>query len=435
MKEKVLQHLWMAQPFGSEAIYTTGGRRVKILCPGRFNEHTGPDFLDAHVVVDDVDLHGHVEIHQKSSDWYTHQHHQNLRYRQVILHVVWIHNKPVEIQGNHLFTIELSTFLKRPLVDLFHTFESFKPPVLCAAYFSSVSSSYQQKMLKKALEKRFQAKSDWVKKLLENNKEHSDATLYQVLAYAFGFKLNSDAFLALSERAPFTIIKKCTQNLRSIEALLFGSAGFLQEIPPRQAYLKDLKDRYTYFKQQYNLPPPLEKERWHFFRTRPRNFPTIRIAQFARLLYRQENLLDFLLNVNYESFVKRMRKLPSLYWRTHYLIGKRHPHKGGRMGHVSINSIVINAVVPILITYGNLRNEDFYLKRAIDLLKILPPEANHITRMWRKIGLEISSAFDSQASLALLKYFCSPQKCLQCHVGQQILRKHPTPPPCFRPPA
>jgi len=74
-------------------VVTDEGRRLKVIYPGRTNRDVGPDFRNAVIAMGESEIvRGDVEIHIKSSDWYSHGHHHDPEYDHVILHVVLWHN-------------------------------------------------------------------------------------------------------------------------------------------------------------------------------------------------------------------------------------------------------------------------------------------------------------------------------------------------------
>ncbi len=87
-KEEILHTLWANQEFAQSVLCTDKGLTVKILDPGMLNRLDGPDFLGAKIRIGKIVHHGAVEIHLKSKDWYSHNHHQDSNYDHVILHVV-----------------------------------------------------------------------------------------------------------------------------------------------------------------------------------------------------------------------------------------------------------------------------------------------------------------------------------------------------------
>jgi len=56
-------------------------------------------------------------------------------------------------------------------------------------------------------------------------------------------------------------------------------------------------------------------------------------------------------------------------------------------------------------------------------LETLPAENNNIINDFINLGVKITSAFESQALLELKNYYCSHKKCLQCGVGNKILKQ------------
>ncbi|MDZ7897674.1 MAG: DUF2851 family protein [Arcicella sp.] len=93
------------------------------------------------------------------------------------------------------------------------------------------------------------------------------------------------------------------------------------------------------------------------------------------------------------------------------------------LGNASVENIIINTVVPLLVSYANHKDNREYLEKAVRLLEELPSEENTITKHWKSIGLAIKTAFDSQASIEWNNHFCLQKKCLSCNVGVAILKK------------
>ena len=79
-------------------------------------------------------------------------------------------------------------------------------------------------------------------------------------------------------------------------ALFFGQAGFLAE-ELEEVYYLALKKGYAYLQHKYALQPLL-KQQFSFFRMRPTNFPTLRIAQLVSLYHLHQNLFSKLMQVS-----------------------------------------------------------------------------------------------------------------------------------------
>lgn len=90
IKEKHLQIALKNYLSDPSRIYElTDGRTFQILSMGRLNVHEGPDYLDMAILINGKVVIGNAEFHSKSSEWLHHNHHNDNRYRSVILHIVF----------------------------------------------------------------------------------------------------------------------------------------------------------------------------------------------------------------------------------------------------------------------------------------------------------------------------------------------------------
>ena len=85
-------------------------------------------------------------------------------------------------------------------------------------------------------------------------------------------------------------------------------------------------------------------------------------------------------------------------------------------------TIIINAIVPIIFAYGDYLQIEKYKNRAMALLTQIPPEKNNITRKWAALNISIPTALQSQALLHLKSMYCSESKCTRCNIGNEILK-------------
>jgi hypothetical protein len=270
------------------------------------------------------------------------------------------------------------------------------------------------------LVERLEQKTAAITSILERNKNDWEVTLYYFLARSFGTKVNAEPFELLARQTPYSIIAKHKNNLLQVEALLFGQAGFLNE-DFKEAYPNKLKKEYLFLQKKYSLIP-LKKESWRFLRMRPANFPSIRIAQFAVLLFQSEHFFSKLLSVENIQQIENMFALKlSPYWTTHYLFDKVASKRTKSLGKTSIHLFIINTVAPFLFLYGKHKDEPKHKEKALQLLEELPPENNKIITAWKGLGVEVNSAYQTQALLQLKNEYCQKQNCLTCAIGNRIL--------------
>lgn len=82
---------------GRNEFKTTDSEIVVVKDFGIINNGQGPDFSNAHIQINGLDLYGWIEIHIETKDWYRNGHEIDLRYEQVVLHVVWKSNSRVRV--------------------------------------------------------------------------------------------------------------------------------------------------------------------------------------------------------------------------------------------------------------------------------------------------------------------------------------------------
>ena len=87
-----------------------------------------------------------------------------------------------------------------------------------------------------------------------------------------------------------------------------------------------------------------------------------------------------------------------------------------------VNNILINSICPVLFAWGHFHKEDKFKTKALQWLQELAPEKNSITNGFVQLGIENKNACDSQALIELKKEYCLPKRCLDCAVGNSILK-------------
>jgi hypothetical protein len=427
IQEEWLYYIWKLQYFDKQALTTCQGEKLTIVSPGTRNEHAGPDFLNAHIVLGNISWHGHIELHTKASSWQAHKHHVDSAYENVILHVVWHNDQPIHHADNTLLpTLSLQGRVDPQLLQQCEQLIGQQTNIPCAKQLHTIPKIVKISMLDKVLFQRLSNKNTLVYQLLANNQGDWEETAYQLLAYNFGFKVNSLPMLDLSRALPLKIIKKHREDLLQLESLLLGQAGLLETTNDEgtNEYKQELIQNYTYLIHKYQLnSAKVSQIDWKFFRLRPANFPTLRIAQLAQVLHQQVHLFNWLIHTPLEALKDQLAVTQSIYWQQHYTWNKLSKHKIPGLGIHSIENILINTVVPLLVAYGKTHDQTTYIDQAITLLQSLPPEDNAIIREWKKLGMEVKNTFDSQALIELFNHFCKKKKCLSCNIGTTLLQR------------
>lgn len=294
--------------------------------------------------------------------------------------------------------------------------------IACRNDLLNIDTFTIQNWLGKLAIERLEEKSKRIHKLLENTNNSWETAFYYQLAENFGFKLNSAPFKLLAKSLPLNYIAKHKNDLFQIEALFFGQAGFLNEDTGDEYYLS-LRKEYEYLKKKFQLKS-IEKHLWKFSRSRPGNFPTIRIAQFAQLIYKSSALFSKIIETkNVADFYKLFIVKPSGYWDNHYVFNKESVIKIKIIGKSAVDIILVNTIIPFLFVYGKSKGLHDIQERAINLLENIKPEKNSIITRWDELNVKPSNAFDTQALIQLKNNYCEPKKCLNCQIGNSLISK------------
>lgn len=83
---------------------------------------------------------------------------------------------------------------------------------------------------------------------------------------------------------------------------------------------------------------------------------------------------------------------------------------------------MINTIAPMLFAYGHYHHEEKYKQKAVRWLEEISAENNSITKRFMQLNIENRNAFDSQALIELRNEYCDRKRCLECSVGNAILK-------------
>jgi len=423
MKEDFLYFIWQFQYFDKKQLYSTQGKKIEIIEIGKANKADGPDFSLAKIRIDGLEWVGDVEIHSKASEWNLHQHNKNLKYNNVILHVVESYDAEVYRYDKTLIpTLEIGKWIFPKIQQKYFQLLQNPQEIPCQNQIQEVSHLQKVQMLDKVLVRRLERKAHLLKNIyLETGKDWEEMT-YRALAQNFGFKANTSAFESLAKSLPLKILLKHQHQFLQIEALIFGQAGFLSQIPaPEDEYFLKLKKEYGFLQKKYALSP-IQVNIWQKARIRPANFPSLRLAQFAGILSNYQNLFSLFLEKNLKELKEIFSSEVSEYWKKNYDFAKPSKKENRGLGKNSIENIIINTVVGVLVLYAKERQKQGLMDKTLNLLEQLPSEKNHILDKWKSLGFEVKTAFDSQALIELYREFCQKKSCLKCSIGQELLK-------------
>lgn len=416
MTERLLQFIWQFQYFNKSELLTSAGESLQIIFPGKYNTNQGPDFSEAKIKIGNTTWAGNIELHFKTSDWEKHNHHKDENYNNVILHAVWEN----DTSQNAIPILELKERVSKILLQRYEELMKSTGFIACENSIHYVRDITWKSWKERLLEERLIRKSKIVEDYLQQSNYHWEETFWWLLARSFGMKVNADAFEEMARSLPVNILAKHKNQIHQLEALLLGQMNLLNK-DFEEDYPGMLKKEYDFYKKKYNLKSISSNA--FFLRMRPGNFPTIRLAQLAMLVVESAHLFSKIKEAISLADVKKWFDITANdYWHYHYSFDEPSSFKKKRLGATMINNIIINTIAPIVFAYGNYHNEEKYKEKALQWLEEPAAENNSITKKFEQLNIENINAFDSQALIELKNEYCNKKKCLECSVGNSILK-------------
>jgi hypothetical protein len=363
VNEQYLHFIWNNKRLPFHNIKTANNESVEFIHVGNYNEfQSGPDFSMAKVRIDGLVWVGSIELHVNSSDWYRHKHHLDKAYNNVILHVVYIHDKDVEINGRKLPVVEL-----KPHIEFDHFLKysklqnNIKKHFPCQSLFNQKYLIELESMKIQCVQNRLDKKT----KLKNTIRSESDDFIFlSFIASAFGSSVNSQPFEELINSFSIDEIKNFEEeNLVEVLSRFFWRRKGLFSNPEKRLR------QFIAFLNDYDF----EVQFWEF--------PTSMIPLYIEQQFKKASLKS--------SFL--------------------------------LNNFIINCVVRFIYWKGKKLNNPIFIKKALRLLEITPKESNHLTKKWGVMGVQPKNGFESQALLEIYEQFCSKKACLDCAIGKKIL--------------
>jgi hypothetical protein len=417
MNEALLQFIWQNQYFNRSALLTSDMDEVEVIHPGTLNLNQGPDFLDARVRIGRTLWCGPVELHVRSGDWVAHGHTGDPLYQNVILHVVWADDVRT---GSAIPVLELAGRVPRVLEDTYLGWMRNLRRIPCEEQLLRYALSPSRGWMAGLLEERLLRRSEELTARLSTCGGDWETAFWWQLARSFGYRVNADAFEEMARSLPMTLLARHRQSIQQLEALLLGQCGLL-EVRPTDPYVSLLQREYRFLKHKYGLHPV--KTHVKFLRMRPQNFPTVRLAQLAMLLHRIERPFSRLLAMETPQEASRLLTVTANdFWHYHYRLEKSSAFMEKTLGQEMVANILVNTVVPFLYAYGRQALDIRQRYRALQWLRESCPERNAPIRVFLEAGCRVASAADTQALLHLEREYCSRRRCLECDIGQRLMK-------------
>ncbi len=442
--ERVLHWLWDNQRFDRSRLETHDGAPLKILDKGQANTDSGPDFQQARVEIEGTLWYGSIEMHLYSGHWLRHSHHTDPRYNSTILHVTLFSDAHTGLlkraDGTRVPELVLFPFLKESLRTLIYTNHTgATSSFACEAQWGSVPDRIKDPWITHLARHRInERKEDLEFAFLRT--PHLTEVFYQKIFEGLGYAKNTAPMAELARRIPLSVARQINDPV-SLQASYFGIAGLLPDKrvlpgldPEERSYIASLHASFGQFMKTWKpaLPnlSPMPASMWQFFRLRPANFPTLRIAQAAALIAKgqlfRNDPVDILKEVvrrenPLDECTRLFQELPGTFWDTHYQFLQPAGRRKRVIGSQRVQKLLINVIAPMLLMIAEQTHDPDLEHHTYRLLEHLPPERDHVTRSFRQAGCNPQNSLITQGLHQLHTSYCRRSRCLHCAIGKFIL--------------
>lgn len=419
--EELLHYIWKYRLFPTTSLQSDKQDAIEIIDVGLLNRDAGPDFFNAKIKINNTVWVGNIEIHVQSSDWYRHHHDLDRVYDSTILHVVGEVDKSV-YRTNGEEIPQLALPVSPDIVKRYSELKKAEYQPQCFSIISNLDKMTVSSWLSSLQVERLELKYSRIAELFERDKFMWKDIFFITLARNFGFGLNGETFERWAKRLPFRALDKHRDNLFQVESILFGLSGLLV-YDESDSYVNSLLVEFNYLKAKFQLNC-LDLP-WKLSKVRPSSFPHARIAQLAFFYHENADFVSRLVQVSTVGEIYKLLDFKtSDYWNANFTFGKeiKANSVSKSMTKKTKDLIIINTVVPFLYAYAKHLGDELLMERVFNLLAMLKPENNYITRLWESAGVTVDNASDSQALIQLQKEYCDKRKCIYCRFGYQYLK-------------
>ncbi|MFC1968486.1 DUF2851 family protein [Chloroflexota bacterium] len=340
--------------------------------------------------------------------------------------------------GKSVAVLALHPWAQELMAGLYHgPYQPLLSGVACYKVVERLGIEGARESLDVLGEERFQAKSHLFQQAL--TREEEGQVLYQGIMGALGYSKNSEPFQELAQRLPLRYLELApgrTSYERSLalQALLLGTAGLLpcqrrRRVRGEGEQFVGQLERVCHFMGHGEA---MSEADWNFFKVRPENFPTRRLAPASHLLvhYGDSGLLSGILGMVIEGLLgNRHCQLEEAlvvtaedYWASHFDFGLERKSKNPTLlGWGRAAEIVVNVILPFVAAWGRENSQPELKEKAEKLHKDYPRLAENKVTQQMRLRLfpggtpqVINRARQQQGLIHIHKGFCAEGRCSRC---------------------
>jgi hypothetical protein len=164
------------------------------------------------------------------------------------------------------------------------------------------------------------------------------------------------------------------------------------------------------------------KNNFQFFRMRPPNFPTIRLAQLTNLIHQHQNLFSKIIEIKSKEGFYNLFSVEVLdFWKTHFTFETVSKKSSKKITKSFVDLLLINTIIPLKFVYLQTKTT-FDEDEILQLIQQITPEKNAIIDLFSSLKINAKNALESQALIELKNNYCTKKRCLQCAIGIKLVR-------------
>lgn len=421
--EKLIQLAWVSNLCENQELRTQNGDVVTVITSGEVKQHNSIEIVNAEISINNLTLRGSVTVHANSSDWQRDEHKTDLLIDTCILDVV-LNRDAVVCRTNGEIVPSVKIELPENLIKKHKTLISNIGKPYCGEIIAAMKQPDICSIITRLAIDRLERKYNDFLEIYKANGENWIQVYYIMLFGAMGGGSNKDAYIKLAQTVTYSNLCKVKNSRTSVEALLLGAAGMLNDEKPDffpDQYTITLQKEFEQLKNRFSIQPMAEME-WNLIGKYKNNHPVVRIVELAAMLASKEFLFDQLIKCTTpKEIYKLLEAEASEYWSTHDLPSVKSNFAVKRVGEQTLNVLTINFVAIMIFTHGKVTNREEYTEQAIDILESLSAETNRYIKAWREAGIDVQSALYSQGLMQLTKEFCMKNECPRCIIGRKVL--------------
>ena len=485
INESELYKIWLKQSFTSK-LKTLAGDNISVLDTGTFNsDSAGPDFHNARIRIGNLVYVGDIEIDRDYSNWKSHGHNIDVKHNKVILHISltnknnqhYVYTK----DGRKAPTVCLAKFMDRNIIkkvqeNKVETKGIAKGKLKCASNSAAVEHETKKQYLAKLGIERISKKSNRIYHRLkelaylnelkikepvvkydlypdfENKKfSHEDfkekklwqQLFYELLFEALGYTKNKSIMLKLAQTVDINLLSELDikeEHDLTVDSILFNVSGLMPEVRnlPKDEISDYTMTLYKCWEDKGKIydGEKLDETDWHFFRTRPQNFPTIRIAggvRYLEMIMHEDMISNIIKKIeeirNISVLIKSLRSLLVVkskgFWKTHFVFDQISKQDIKYFVGISrADEIIINVMIPFFMVYFDVFGNKVLSKKVLTIYNSYDQKFSN--RIIEDVAESIQTkdllkkSIYAQGMIELYRNYCSKDKCLKCEIGKVV---------------